>query len=367
MKSKIKEPARLRSKKLENNNRSLYLDIYIDGKRKYEFLRLYLVPETSQEDKIRNKKTLALANAIKSQRIVDIQNKAHGFAKSNSHDHINFVEYLRSEIGRYTASGSIKYAKIIGCIIRHLIAYHGERTCFKDVDKSYLKGYVDYLNGANLARSTQYLYFKMVVVSLNRAVREGIIDRNPADNISREDCPSPARNMRVHLTFEELKLLMATPCRYDHIKRAFLFSCFCGLRFSDVQRISWDNIEYIKEGTAQLKIIQKKTSEPLYIPLSVNALEQLPAQTKDGIIFELPTLGTIEITLRKWARTAGINKHITFHIARHTYAVLLLSFGADLYTVSKLLGHTSIHTTQIYAQIADKKKTEAVNLIPSIH
>ena len=84
------------------------------------------------------------------------------------------------------------------------------------------------------------------------------------------------------------------------------------------------------------------------------------------IIFPLTHEGTVNDTLQHWAKVAGITKHISFHVARHTHATMMLTLGADLYTVSKLLGHKNIATTQIYAKIVDKKKEEAIGLIPNL-
>ena len=113
----------------------------------------------------------------------------------------------------------------------------------------------------------------------------------------------------------------------------------------------------------------QKTKEPLYLPISDEALKWLPQQNEvkgDDLIFPLTHEGTINKTLQKWAKDAGVTKHISFHVARHTHATMMLTLGADLYTVSKLLGHKNIATTQIYAKIVDKKKEEAISLIPNL-
>ena len=120
----------------------------------------------------------------------------------------------------------------------------------------------------------------------------------------------------------------------------------------------------------QVEIKQQKTGEPLYLPLSANALQWLPERglAKDSDkVFALPHVSTVEKFLPIWAKDAGINKHVTFHVSRHTNATLMLYYGADIYTVSKLLGHTSVKTTQIYAKIMDKKKQQAVSMIPNIN
>lgn len=166
---------------------------------------------------------------------------------------------------------------------------------------------------------------------------------------------------------QEVQRLVDTPCPHEGVKRAFLFSCFCGLRYSDVVTLRWQNIRTASDGRLQVEIIQTKTQEPVYLPLSDNAVGELPPRGKPGDrLFALPTRTYLGKVLKKWVAAAGIDKPVTFHVARHTYATLLLTFGADLYTVSKLLGHTDVKTTQIYAKVVDEKKRAAVDLVPKI-
>lgn len=99
--AKIKEPVKLRRKLLKNGNISLYLDIYQSGHRVYDFLHLYLIPEHSNADRIKNKETLSLANAIKSEKIVEMQNRSHGFSNSKAQVKLRFIDYLQSESARY--------------------------------------------------------------------------------------------------------------------------------------------------------------------------------------------------------------------------------------------------------------------------
>lgn len=154
------------------------------------------------------------------------------------------------------------------------------------------------------------------------------------------------------------------------MKRAFLFSCFCGLRHSDIVALTWGNLKKNKIGKIELHMTQQKTQELLSLPLSNEALKQLPvrgkAQDTEKVFKGLISLGRTNEILPRWAAKAGIQKHITFHSARHTHATMMITLGADLYTVSKLLGHTNIQTTQIYAKIVDESKEKAIDLIPDI-
>lgn len=372
--TQAKEPIRLRSKKLANGNLFLYLDFYRDGKREYEFLKLYLVPEKTKADKIKNEETLRTANAIKAQKIVALQNEEHGFTVSGK-SKIKFIDFMVVQAKNYEERGSYAYAQSIRNSIYHLRKYKGDAVTLRQVDKAYLLGYIDFLNttggkyNKSLSDAAKALYFDVVVIALNKAVKDEIIPTNPAHKINYKDRPQQGEATKQYLTFEEVKALVATPCKYEVLKQAFLFACFCGLRYSDIKWLEWGKIQKIKSGEMQVEIKQQKTGEPLYLPLSANALQWLPERglAKDSDkVFALPHVSTVEKFLPIWAKDAGINKHITFHVSRHTNATLMLYFGADIYTVSKLLGHTNVKTTQIYAKIVDESKRKAVNLIPEI-
>lgn len=375
--TKAKEPIRLRTKRLSNGNLSIYLDFYRNGVREYEFLKLYLIPEKNKGDKMQNEETLRTANAIKAQRIVALQNEEYGFSMGNKAK-VNFIEYMRFQAESYHEKESIAYSGSVKATIGHLIQYKGDKITLKQVDKNFLLGFIDYLDkvksrrGIPLSEASKTLYYDVVSIALNKAVKDGVIPMNPASKIPYNDRPQPGKGTKQYLTFEEVKTLISTPCKYDELKRAFLFACFCGLRYSDVKGLVWEKIHRVTDSLYQIEIQQQKTGETLYLPLSDNAMQWLPVKTELGAtstkVFNLPnSTTTVEKYLGIWAKDAGINKHVTFHVARHTNATLMLYFGADIYTVSKLLGHTNVRTTQVYAKIVDENKRKAVNLIPVVN
>ena len=152
---------------------------------------------------------------------------------------------------------------------------------------------------------------------------------------------------------------------YSAVKNAYLFSCFCGLRISDIIGLKWKNV-YIDNGQYRLEVVMQKTKEPIYLPLSQEALRRLPGhgeKTAEDRVFDLSSPTYINVILKPWAKAAGIDKHFTFHTARHTFATMMLTLGVDLYTTSKLLGHSDVQVTQVYAKIVNRKKDEAVNLV----
>lgn len=167
-----------------------------------------------------------------------------------------------------------------------------------------------------------------------------------------------------YLTTEELNKLAQTECDRLELKRAALFSALTGLRHCDIQKLRWSELQ--KEGDSyRLHFTQQKTKGVEYMPISEQAY-QLCGEPKspNQLVFEdLPDPAWISKPLQRWIQAAGITKKITFHCFRHTYATLQLAGGTDLYTVSKMLGHTDVKTTQIYAKIVDEKKEKAVNAI----
>lgn len=373
---RIKEPIKLRVKHLANGNKSIYLDMYMNGKRKYEFLKLYIIPEYNKSDRVRNSETLKLANAIKAQRIIELQNQSHGF-KINKTSHIKLTDYIQSVAEKKSENEVCK--TVLHAVVYHLRRYNPNDIQLSRIDKDYILGFLDYLKTAKqthtkkeklLHVNTQVYYYKMLRYCLNYAVSEELISANPMNKIKNEEKPHKHRTEREYLTIDELRKLAQTPFYNGLLKKAFLFSCFCGLRHSDIIALTWGDIEMDDDGNSRLYIIQKKTKEAISLPLSQEAIKQLPKREdakEDDIIFKkLITLGRTNEILPKWAEQAGIKKHITFHTARHTHATMLLTLGVDLYTVSKLLGHTNIQTTQIYAKLVDESKKKAIDLIPNI-
>lgn len=384
---KLKEPVRIRFKQLANGNQSIYLDYYtgdvirkenyVGGKRQYEFLKLYLIPEKTREDKAKNEATLALAKAIQSKRIVELQNDAHGFQNTNK-SKANVIDYLMNMRSQSKERGSLNYEKTVGNTIRELKLFRGDYIAFRDIDKDFLNSFVDFLKqakkaskfgllkaGGVLSNNSVIAYYGVLRTAINRAYKEGIITVNPTKEFDFASKVKAEVSRREYLTIEELKRLIGTECKYEIMKQAFLFSCLCGLRVSDIRKLKWNDLQKSGERI-RIEIKMQKTKEPLYLPISDEALKWLPQQNEakgDDLIFPLTHEGTINKILQKWAKDAGIIKHISFHVARHTFATLQLAEGTDIYTVSKLLTHSNLATTQVYADVVDELKRDAAERI----
>jgi integrase len=375
---KAKEPIKVRFKQLSNGNQSVYLDYYRDGKREYEFLKLYLIPETSPTDREANTETLRLANAVKSQKIVELQNTAHGFSVSGGRSKVNVLAYIQSiaEKKRDRAAKEGRDERSSGyqqcmALHAHIKQYGGDKATFRQVDKAYCSGFVEYLKAAKstlrdqlLSENTQVSYMKLFEYILNCAIADGVTILNPFKQIKPENKPKKRHAEVCFLTIDEVNKLANTPLILcPIIKQAFLFSCFSGLRFSDVKGLTWGKLQKDNEGNTFINYIQKKTKKQEYLPVAQKAIRYLPDQpatvADSDSVFKLPSGGYVNLHLRQWAVLAGIRKHLTFHVARHTNATLLLSLEVPIETVSKMLGHSDIQTTQIYAKVINKSMQAA--------
>lgn len=279
---------------------------------------------------------------------------------------VSLVEWLQNYSQRKLEKGqSDAYSKQINKTIKHILAYRDDHIKLIDVDKSYCLGFIQYLKHTHLAVTTTACYFRCLSCALNAAENEGMIPINPIGQISKDEKIKLPDNSRCYLTINEIMTIIGTPCQNKEVKRAYLFSCMTGLRFSDIKNLKWENLER-EEGRWKATIRIIKNQKILCLPLSDEAMQWLPNRNdkQDTHIFHLPSDPHVNAVLRKWVIQSGINKYITFHTARHTYATMLITLGADIYTVSKLLGHSQIKTTQVYAKIVDKKKDQAISLIP---
>ena len=376
-----KEPVKVREKKLANGNVSLYLDIYRNGKRHKEYLKLYLIDAKTPIEREQNRQTLATAQAIKSKRLIEIQNGEYSFTHQFK-ENTPFLEYYRKMVReRNTPDSRGNYGNWQSCL-RYLEMYCDENTTFRDVTPEFILGFKDFLENVEkdthkrkgprrerdefqgLSQNSKASYFRKRCACINHAFDERRIAINPLRGI---EGFKDAEVKRDYLTLEEIKTLAETPCRYPVLKRAFLFSCLTGLRKSDIQKLVWGDVQKFNEFT-RIVFKQKKTGGQEYLDISPQAEKYLGERgNPEDPVFSGFTYGSwTSVELQRWSMKAGIEKNLTFHCGRHTFAVLMLDLGADIYTVSKLLGHKELSTTQIYAKVLDKNKQNAVSLIPEI-
>ncbi len=371
---------KLRQKTISKGRSSLYLDYYpgihdpkTDKLIRREFLNLYLLNNPrSPIDKQQDKETMQIAEQIRMKKHNQLnkpeiyteqerqQLKAKELGEKDFIQYFHKLAYKRYESNYDNWMSAYKY----------LVAFTNEKLKFADLNEKFCNDFKDYLLKAKsnrsikmqLAQNSAASYFNKFKAALKLAFKEGLL---PFDLNSRIEPIKVTETRRNYLTIEELNALAKTECQNPLLKRAALFSALTGLRFSTIEKLLWSEIEYVKMEGYFIRFNQQKTKGEETLPISKQAYQLLgkPGSTNEKIFQGLKYSAFQNKYLFQWIGAAGITKDITFHCFRHTFATLQLSNGTDIYTVSKMLGHRELKTTQIYAKIIDKTKREAAEKI----
>ena len=346
----------VREKKLNNENVSLYLDIYHEGKRYYEFLKLYIKdnPRTVEERQ-QYKDNLQIAERIRSRRETEIIESEHGYVPANK-SRTNFLLYFE----RYLDSYPNKDKRIIKAAYERFKDFiDSDSLEAREITDNMLLRFKKYLDN-NYNGETPYNYFKKLKKVIRQAQKDKIILTDPAAGIKNTRSEGLKKEI---LSFEEINRLAGTPCSNQEVKKAFLFSLQTGLRFCDVCEVRWKNADNDKLIIKS----QQKTKKPVYIDLNQTALKLMGKRGKpQQLIFELPTGNGANKVLKSWVKQAKIPKHITWHCARHSFGVNLLILKNDIKTVSGLLGHSDLKQTEVYTTFVDELKRKAVDSLPEL-
>lgn len=366
-----KSPFKLRRRKLADGRESLFIDHTVDGRHEYEFLKLYLIPETSVKAKRENAKTLRQAEEIiiaRTENMVD--DKAQEEAAKDKSQMLlsDFISMLMEE---YKQRGQPAYLRLRAARIKLEKFRPGARLC--DIDKKFCVDYAEWLQsepltpqGKPLAQATAFSSFWNLGITLSSARQKGYIKSNPWELLGSHEKIQQPEGKREFLTFEEIRKLEQTPYIKENIRKAFLFACYCGLRVGDVTDLRWSDIS-VNGGRHFVSVVMQKNSKPISLPLPAKALSWLPERGEpESSVFSLPSRTNLRKHLQKWSEQTGLERHLHFHLSRHTYGTMLITAGVDLYTASKMMGHADVRPTQVYAKIVDKKKEEAVSLIDKV-
>lgn len=390
---------KLRQKAISGNKQSLYLDFYPaiphpeTGKpTRREFLGLYIfgmLNKIGKLEKLVNKKlhpldqnhdeeTQKLAEQIRQNRENHL-NKPEiytGFEKEQLRIRIqgeqNFIEYFKSLADKRIDSNYDNWISTY----KYLDTFTKGNLKFMDLNDKFCNDFKEFLlttksnksNKATLAQNSAVSYFNKLKASLKQAYKDGLLS---IDLNAKIEPIKQAETHRNFLTIEEMNKLVKTECNNPLLKRAALFSALTGLRFSDIKKLVWGELEFIEGNGYFIQFKQQKTKGAEMMPISEQAYSLLGERKEpNSLVFEGLTYSAYENKhLAKWIGLAGIEKDITFHCFRHTFATLQLSkrpdgsAGTDIYTVSKMMGHRDLKTTQIYAKIIDQTKREAANKI----
>ena len=387
----------LRQKPLKGNKLSLYLDFYppvLDpetGKpTRREFLGKYIyspietktnkkgkeIPIYSYDKEINeklyshNNEVLLIAKKIRSER-QNVYDKPEIYSeiekeilRAKQIGERNFVEYFRELTNKKTGTTYDSWNQTL----KYLTKFNASLT-FANVNRQVCDDFKNFLlttNGikrkdSRLSNNTASIRFTSFRSAISQALSSGLLQKNPfppKSSIKMEE------TRRDFLSTDELNRLIKADCKSDVLKRSALFSALTGLRHRDIIKMTWSEVKKGDTGYS-LEFKQKKTGFLETMPISDQAASLMgerkepTAKVFDGLIYS----AYWNLVLENWVLKAGIKKEITFHCFRHTYATLQLAAGTDIYTVSKMLGHRSIKTTAIYANVLDKAKREASDKI----
>ena len=403
---------KLRTKPISGNRQSLYLDFYpaishpeTKELTRREFLNLFVKDEIEHEtlhyidangktqkkiipvtdkkgqpkkakltaiDKLHNKETLSLAEQIRQKRDNEL-NKPEiytGYEREQllikQKGELSFTDYFLKLADKRKASNYDNWVSAS----HYLLKFTKGNLKFSELSETFCNEFKEYLLTVNkskssttkLARNSVVSYFNKFKAALKQAYKDGYLR---SDLNAKVENVKQAETRRNFLTIEELNKLAHTECNVPILKKAALFSALTGLRFSDIHKLVWREIEFIKDNGYFLNFNQQKTDGVEMMPISEQAFKLLGEQREptDKVFDGLKYSTWLNSELVKWLYKAGITKQITFHCFRHTYATLQLSKGTDIFTVSKMLGHRDLKTTQVYAKIISQTKRDAADKI----
>jgi len=270
----------------------------------------------------------------------------------------SFYAFAEQEIKNMAGIVSYEYYRQFKSEMSKLKKYRKEIS-WNELNLDFIEGYERYMkitlnNKVNTVSKTMKKIKKLCSV----AVRKNLLKESPFTYYRIKSEPTG----RLFLTENELKFLMelfssgSLSFYLQNTLKYFLFSCYTGLRFEDIKQLKYENI---RDGQVYIKM--HKTKHSISIPLSSYAKKLIKSGLPDENVFHVNSNQKTNAYLKKVVEMAGINKSISFHCARHTFATLGLSFGIDLYTIKEMLGHTDLKTTQIYAKLLNEQKIKGMN------
>lgn len=356
----------LRQKPITKGRMSLYLDYWPAVRNPHtgrlsrrEFLGFYIYAEPKNDiERDYNEAMLTQGELIRCRRQEQVINKQFGFMDRHQ-EKADFLDYFKKMCKGKPQKWEIVY--------RHFETFVKGKCLFEEVTVELCTKFREYLLTAHNLRLTHRKlsqnsiagYFSTFRGLLKVAYRDKLLKENINDYLDKIEWEDVQKE---YLTQDELIILAKTPCKIDVLKRASLFSCLTGLRISDIENLTWNNLRIAPDKGPCVRIRTQKTSTEAILPISYEALE-LCGERGEGKVFKGLTRSMINVPLKHWIEASGIKKHITFHCFRHTYATLQIAAGTDIYTVSKMLTHKSVVTTQIYADLVSSKKRETVDKI----
>lgn len=342
--------------------------------RTKEFLKLYLESDLRTPlDRQQNKETFELAQKIKKERGQELLENREGYRIRQKGVNLfvyfaNFIE--QSNVAdKHVLEGALRNFKDF---IKETYPQFANRIEPKNLSKPMMRGFAHYIEDIHTGEGirTYWQRFKRLI---NYAVNQKVIKESPCLGIKVANT-SDILGKDI-LSREELIRLFQTHYNKesDTIRRGFALTCFTGIRHCDLAKLTWGAVDYTNKTLSfrQSKVLHDSSVSGVVTPLNDNLLAiigEKPEGAKDtDLIFpNFPSIEASNKALRHWTKRAGIDKHITWHCGRHTFATQMLSNGANVKVVSELLGHSSLKFTTKYLRAVDDLKKAAINSLPQI-
>jgi len=376
----------LMSREITGGKHSLYLEYYVGYKKTYnekkdkynnvairkkEFLKLYLIdkPKTPIE-KQENKDILEVAKEIQFKKKTQFQTDSTGIVLRSNLKNTNFLDFLESFINNYKKKDIRTFKRVLTqfkIFLEENYPLLSKSIRPNQITSEMVSDFLDFLQSKFRGEGPHSLYkrFKRVV---KYAVKKKLINENPCDDIS---CQVDNLALKKDvLSVDEILTLAGTTYngQNNEIRRAFIFCCYTGIRYCDIKELKYKDIDYSNKFLKfdQLKTTGKSSNSNVEIPLNDGLIELIGNGEREENVFRLPSHTMCLKALRTWTKKAGINKHISWHCARHSFGVNILNSGANIKTVSSLLGHSTLKMTERYVRANDELKREAIDSLPEI-
>lgn len=332
------------------------------GQRPSTGIFIYARPR-NQIEKNHNKEAMILLETKKSQLIIEQQ--AVGSAYIPTHKFkANFLEYYEEYVDLNKRKGN---RHLINSLKQFRIFIQKDFISPVEITENLCKRFRQFLLNKYTGETPggYYARFKWVI---NAAKSDGYFQKNPTEYVAAKS--NPSIKLKENLEVDEYLKLLETPCLNEELKAAFIFSCYTGLRWIDVKKLLWKDIN---GSVLTTRIIQAKTGQPVILtlhPVAFDILEKQKLKTVNSnlsipSIFQLPTADGANKLLGQWIKFAGITKHITWSCARLSFSILLQDKNVDDATVAYLMGHsTTEQVRKTYKRHRPKNQIETIKQLP---
>lgn len=271
--------------------------------------------------------------------------------ESKDADFVAYFEEIKNQKKRPQYQGALKHLKEF---------LKNKSIRFSELNPRFFEKFRDYLL-TQMSNNTALVYLDVLRAALNIAIKDKIIKINPMGDVRLKEEQTEIE----FLNDAEINEILKLDTKHKDVKNGFLFSCFTGLRLSDMMSLTYDRI---KDGNVYFR--QQKTNKWEFLPLSTDAQMIIDEQKKEypnsEKVFNINSKTNLQKKLKLILADAGIKKSIHYHCSRHSFALRLLNNGVGIYQVSKLLGHSDVKITQVYLKFVPEEKKREIDKLPSL-